>query len=313
MSTLRTAVVGVGYLGRIHAQKYLGLADVELVGVSDKRSEEGRAFAESCGVEFFDSPSDLLGRIDAVTIATSTPAHFEIAKLFLENGIHAFVEKPLTTTSAAGRELTALADRAGLKLQVGHVERFNSALLAARDKLGTVRFIECHRLAPFQIRGADVNVVLDLMIHDLDVILSLIEGKPVTVSAVGIPVLTDNIDIANARIEFDTGAVANVTASRVSTGVQRKFRVFQRNQYLSIDFGNGDVQLVTHAPGSADEPGDLEEQTWNLEKGDALLAEVAAFVDAVRNDEPCLVGGADGVAALELAEQILADIERREF
>jgi predicted dehydrogenase len=310
---LKTAVVGVGYLGRIHAQKYLDLADVELVGVSDKRAEEGRAFAESCGVEFFDDPRDLLGHIDAVTIATSTPAHFELARLFLDNGIHAFVEKPLTTTSAAGRELTALAERAGLKLQVGHVERFNSALLSARDKLGTVRFIECHRLAPFQTRGTDVNVVLDLMIHDLDVILSLIEGKPVTVSAVGIPVLTDNIDIANARIEFDTGAVANVTASRVSMTAQRKFRVFQRNQYLSIDFGKGDVQLVTHAPGSADAPGDLDEQTWNLEKGDALLAEVAAFVSAVRNDEPCLVGGEDGVAALELAERILEDIERREF
>jgi predicted dehydrogenase len=298
MSALRTAVVGVGYLGRIHAQKYLGLADVELVGVCDKQADEGRAFAESCGVEFFNDPRGLLGRIDAV---------------ILDNGVHTFVEKPLTTTSADGRELTALAQRNGLKLQVGHVERFNAALLSARDKLGTVRFIECHRLAPFQIRGADVDVVLDLMIHDLDVILSLIEGQPVTVSAVGIPVLTENIDIANARIEFDTGAVANVTASRVSMAVQRKFRVFQRNQYLSIDFGNGDVQLVTHASGSADEPGNLDEQTWNLEKGDALLAEVAAFVNAVRNDEPCLVGGEDGVAALELAERILADIERREF
>ncbi len=306
-------MVGVGYLGRIHAQKYLGLADVELVGVSDKRADEGRAFAESCGVEFFDDPRDLLGRIDAVTIATSTPAHFELAKLFLDNGVHAFVEKPLTTTSAAGRELTALAADGGLKLQVGHVERFNSALLSARDRLGTVRFIECHRLAPFQKRGADVNVVLDLMIHDLDVILSLVEGLPATVSAVGIPVLTDSIDIANARIEFDTGAVANVTASRVSMTAQRKFRVFQRNQYLSIDFGNGDLQLVTHAPGSADEPGKLDEQTWNLEKGDALLAEVAAFVRAVRNDEPCLVGGEDGVAALELAERILSDIDRRKF
>jgi predicted dehydrogenase len=223
MSALRTAVVGVGYLGRIHAQKYLGLADVELVGVCDKQADEGRAFAESCGVEFFNDPRGLLGRIDAVTIATSTPAHFEIAKLFLDNGVHTFVEKPLTTTSADGRELTALAQRNGLKLQVGHVERFNAALLSARDKLGTVRFIECHRLAPFQIRGADVDVVLDLMIHDLDVILSLIEGQPVTVSAVGIPVLTENIDIANARIEFDTGAVANVTASRVSMAVQRKF------------------------------------------------------------------------------------------
>jgi len=313
VSALRTAVVGVGYLGRIHAQKYLALTDAELVGVCDKRAEEGRAFADACGVEFFDDPRDLLARVDAVTIATSTPAHFELAQLFLDNGVHAFVEKPLTTTSAEGRKLTTLAEHRGLKLQVGHVERFNPALLSARDKLGTVRFIECHRLAPFQTRGADVDVVLDLMIHDLDVILSLTEGRPSTVSAVGIPVLTDRIDIANARIEFDSGAVANVTASRVSKTAQRKFRVFQRSQYLSIDFGNGDVQLVSHESGSADDPGSLDEETWNLEKGDALLAEVSAFVSAVRNDTPCLVGGEDGVAALELAERILEDIERREF
>lgn len=310
---LRVAVVGVGYLGRIHAQKYLALPDVTLVGVSDKRVDAGREFAASCGVEFFDDPRSLLGRVDAVTIATSTPAHYEIAKLFLDNGVHVFVEKPLTTTSAEARELTADAERAGLKLQVGHVERFNPALLSARDRLGTVRFIECHRLAPFKTRGADVDVVLDLMIHDLDVILSLIDGRPTTVSAVGICVLTDNVDIANARIEFDTGAIANVTASRVSMSAQRKFRVFQRNQYLSIDFGNGDVQLVTHDSGSAAELRSLEEQRWNLEKGDALLAEVVAFVSSVRNDEPCVVGGRDGVAALELAESILADIERREF
>lgn len=310
---IRVAVIGIGYLGRIHAQKYLGLPQVELVGVSDRRTDAGREFADSFGVEFFTEPRALLGRVDAVTVATSTPAHFEIAKLFLDNGVHVFVEKPLTTTSAQARTLTEFAERARLKLQVGHVERFNPALLSARDKLGAARFIECHRLAPFKTRGADVDVVLDLMIHDLDVILSLIDGQPTSVSAVGICVLTDKVDIANARIEFDTGAIANVTASRVSMNAQRKFRVFQRNQYLSIDFGNGDVQLVTHEPGSTPEPSSLKEQRWNLEKGDALRAEVAAFVKSVRDDEPCIVGGRDGVAALELAESILADILRRNF
>jgi predicted dehydrogenase len=312
-SALRVAVIGVGYLGRIHAQKYLALQEAVLIGVSDSRVDAGREIAAACGVEFFEDPRSLLGRIDAVTIATSTPAHYELAKLFLQHGVHVFVEKPLTTTSAEARELTEYAERAGLKLQVGHVERFNPALLSARDKLGAVRFIECHRLAPFKARGADVDVVLDLMIHDLDVILSLIDGQPTTVSAVGICVLTDNVDIANARIEFDTGAIANVTASRVSMSAQRKFRVFQRNQYLSIDFGNGEVQLVTHEAGSPADPSSLKEQRWNLEKGDALLAEVTAFVKSVRNDEPCVVGGRDGVAALELAESILAEIKRREL
>ena len=309
-SALRVAVIGVGYLGRIHAEKYLGLADVELVGVCDIRAEVARAFSASHELTFFESASELVGRVDAVTIATSTPAHFEIAKLLIDSGIHVFVEKPLTTTSREARELTELADSKNVKLQVGHVERFNPALLAARDKLRGVRFIECHRLAAFKARGADVDVVLDLMIHDLDVILSLIDCKPVAVSAVGIPVLTDRIDIANARIEFENGAVANVTASRVSMNAQRKFRVFQRNQYLSIDFGNGEVDLVTHAPGAEADARSLDHQRWNLEKGDALLAEVEAFVASVRRNEPCVVDGWDGVAALELAEAIIADIER---
>jgi len=308
---LRVGVVGVGYLGRLHAQKYLALPGVKLVGVSDKRADAGKDFADSCGVEFFAAPVDLVGRVDAVTIATSTPAHFEVAKLFLENGIHVFVEKPLTTTGAQARALCALAKETGLKLQVGHVERFNPALVSARDKLGSVSFIECHRLAAFKKRGADVNVVLDLMIHDLDVILSLIDSVPASVSAVGIPVLTDTVDIANARIEFENGAIANVTASRVSMNAQRKFRVFQPNQYLSIDFGNGEVDLVTHAPDASADASSLEHEQWNLEKGDALLAEVQAFVDSVQHDRPCVVDGEDGVAALELAEAILADIDRR--
>ena len=308
---LRVAVIGVGYLGRIHAEKYLCLPSVELVGVCDSELDTGRAVATKCGVDFFQDFDQLLDRVDAVTIATSTPAHYEIAKRFLESGIHVFVEKPLTTTSAEAESLTAAADAAGLKLQVGHVERFNPALLSAKDRLGSVRFIECHRLAPFKPRSVDVNVVLDLMIHDLDVILSLIDSRPASVSAVGIRVLTDNVDIANARIEFDNGAVANVTASRVSMSAQRKFRVFQRNQYLSIDFGHGEVSLVTHDPG-APESG-LSENRWSLAKGDALLAEIAAFVESIRNDTPCIVDGRDGVAALQLAEAISADIARRDL
>jgi predicted dehydrogenase len=313
VTALKVGVIGVGYLGRFHAQKYLAIAGVELVGVCDVRAATGRAVARECGVEFFGDARDLLGRVDAVTIATTTAAHFGLAKTFLEHGVHVLVEKPMTTSSAEGRELTALAERAGLTLQVGHVERFNPALLAALDKLGAARFIECHRLTPFRARGADVNVVLDLMIHDLDVILSLIAGSVVSVSAVGIPVLTNDIDIANARIEFDTGAIANVTASRVSMSAQRKFRVFQRNQYLSIDFDKGNVQLVTHQAASDEREASLDEQNWSLEKGDALLAEVTAFVESVRDHLPCRVGGSDGVAALELAESIVAEIERRDF
>jgi predicted dehydrogenase len=308
---VRVAVVGTGYLGRFHAQKYAAVNGAELIGVCDRDAETGRAVAAELGTRYFAAHDELIGRVDAVTIAASTAAHFELARFFLEHGVHVLVEKPITQTSGEAAILSNLAAASGLKLQVGHIERFNPALLAARDGLDDVLFIECHRLAPFKGRGVDVDVVLDLMIHDLDVILSLVESQPVSASAVGIAVLTGSVDVANARIEFASGAIANVTASRASTSTQRKFRVWQDNRYVSIDFGSGKVQRVTsRAEWSADQS-PLSEETWNLDKGDALLAEAQAFVDAIRNDTPCLVSGQDGRAALELAEMITADIERR--
>lgn len=311
MSTLRTAVVGVGYLGRFHAQKYGALAGVELVGVCDLDAAAGRAVAESVGTRYFADHRELVGQVDAVTIAASTSAHFELAKFFLERDVHVLVEKPMTRTSAEAAVLTELADRRRLKLQVGHVERFNPALLSARSGLTNVRFIECHRLAPFKGRGADVNVILDLMIHDLDVIRSLVNAEPVDVSAVGISVLTDDVDIANARIEFANSAIANVTASRVSTAAQRRFRVFQPSQYVAIDFGSGEVRRVTRRAEWREGQAPLDEESWSLDKGDALLAETQSFVTAIREDRPCEVSGADGLAALTLAERIMAEIERR--
>ena len=310
MSALRAAVVGVGHLGRFHAEKYAALDGVDLVAVCDLDIERARQVAALHSTEVVSDHRELLGRIDAVTIAADTSAHFELACDFLENGIHVLVEKPMTATSAQGRELTRIADRNDLRLQVGHVERFNPALLSARQRLSTVQFIECHRLAAFKGRGADVNVVLDLMIHDLDLILSLLGSRPASVSAVGISVLTDTADIANARIEFDSGAIANVTASRVSTGAQRKFRVFTEGRYLSIDFGAGEVQLVSRTDTA--ERAALSEERWSLARGDALLAEVESFCNAIRTRSPCEVSGRDGVLALEVAERIIADIESRD-
>jgi predicted dehydrogenase len=311
MSKLKTAVIGVGYLGRFHAQKHRALDTVELVAVCDRDAERGRAVAAEVQTSAVQDYRELVGKVDAVTIAATTAEHFGVARFFLEHGVHCLVEKPLTRTSAEAAVLTKLAAERKLKLQVGHVERFNPALLAARETLTTVRFIECHRLAPFKGRGADVNVILDVMIHDLDVILSLVASKPTSVSAVGIPVLMDDIDIANARIEFANGAIANVTASRVSTTAQRRFRVFQPNQYVSIDFGNGEVRRVSKHGDWREGGTPLREETWNLEKGDALLAETRAFVDAIINDTPPVVSGDDALASLELAEMIGADIERR--
>ena len=310
MSKIRAAVVGVGYLGRFHAQKYRALDDVELVGVCDLDAAAGRAVAENVATRYYPDYRELAGLVDAVTIAASTTAHFALAKFFLEHGVHVLVEKPMTRTSREAAELNELAARRGLKLQVGHVERFNNALLSAREGLTAVRFIECHRLAPFKGRGADVNVILDLMIHDLDVILSLVGAKPVNVSAVGIPVLTDDVDIANARIEFANSAIANVTASRASTSAQRMVRVFQPNQYVAIDFGGGEVRRVTRTGAPSEGMAALKSESWNLEKGDALLAETRSFVDAIVEDRPCEVSGEDGYAALALAEQIIAEIEK---
>jgi predicted dehydrogenase len=311
VSRLRAAVIGVGYLGRFHAEKYRALDVVELVGVCDLDAAAGQACAARLETQFFPDHRDLLGRVDAVTIAATTAAHFELARFFLEHGVHVLVEKPMTRTSAEGAVLTQLAEERGLKLQVGHVERFNPALLSAREGLTTVQFIECHRLALFKARGADVNVVLDLMIHDLDVILSLVDAEPIHVSAVGIPVLTDDVDIANARIEFANRAIANVTASRASTSAQRKFRVWLPNQYVSIDFGAGEVRRVTRRGDWREGEPPLHEEAWSLDKGDALLAEVKSFVTSILRDQPCEVSGADGVAALRLAETILEAIARR--
>lgn len=309
MSKLKTAVIGVGYLGRFHAQKHSALEHCELVGVCDARPETAKKVAEELGVKAFSDYKDLKGQVDAVSIVATTSMHYEIAKFFLENNTHVFLEKPMTVNSTEAKELCELSQKNNLKLQVGHIERFNPALVSAKEKLKKPFFIECHRLAPFNPRGADVSVILDLMIHDLDVILSLVNSPVKSVAAVGTPVVTKTLDIANARVEFESGAVANITSSRVSENAQRKFRVFQKDQYLSIDFGRGDVQLMTKTGefGGSEIP--IEKQEWSLEKGDALMLETQAFVDAVINDTPVLVSGEDGKAAIELAEQINACIK----
>lgn len=311
MISTHAGVVGVGYLGRFHAQKYANSPRAELVGVSDLDEAVGRAVADELGCDYYADPQELATVVEAVSIAASTNAHFELARFFLSEGIHVLVEKPMTVNSQQAAELCELAEAKDLKLQVGHIERFNPALLAAREGLDRPSFIECHRLAPFTSRGTDVNVVLDLMIHDLDVILSLVDSKPERVSAVGIAALTDHVDVANARIEFVNRAIANVTASRASTRSERKFRVWQDQQYVSIDFGRGTVQKVKSRGQWQDGESPLDEESWSLDKGDALAAEVEAFLHSIQSGDECIVTGRDGQAALELAELILADIEAR--
>jgi predicted dehydrogenase len=309
---IRCAVVGVGYLGRFHAQKYKALPEAELVGVCDASLERAQLVAGELGVKAFSDFRELKGQVDAVTVASTTRTHYEIAKFFLENGVHVNVEKPMTVTIGEAEELVALSEKKNLKLQVGHVERFNPALQSAQSKLGVPLFIEVHRLAPFKPRGVDVDVVLDLMIHDIDVILSLVKSPVSSVSAVGAPVLTKVPDIANARLEFESGAVANITSSRVSQNAMRKFRVFQKDRYLSIDFGSGEVNLTTKTGDEwKEDQVPLEFESWNLEKGDALLAETKSFLHSVATGAPLVVSGQDGLVAMRVATQVQQDILNR--
>jgi predicted dehydrogenase len=312
MSPLRVAVLGTGHLGRIHARIAAALEEIELVAVVDRVEPARQAVAQETHARAVADYREVVGEIEAAIVATPTTTHHAIGMELLGCGVPLLIEKPLAPTAAEADDLVTLARKNGLLLQVGHVERYNPALAAVAAEVRDPKYIEATRASGYTFRSTDIGVVLDLMIHDLDVILSLVNARPTRVSAVGIAVLTEQVDIANARIEFDNGAIANVTASRVSTSAQRKFRVFQHSQYLSIDFGNGQVRRVTReGERQADGSPSLTMEEWNLEKGDALLEETKAFVEAILEDKPCQVTGADGMLALELAETIIEEIARQ--
>ena len=311
MTRLRCAVVGAGYLGRFHAQKYAALADCELVGVADPSPEARERLRAELGATGFADHRDLLGAVDAVSIATPTALHHAVARDFLVAGAHVLVEKPITSTADEARELIELAARGRRVLQVGHLERFNPVIVAVAGELTSPRFVESNRLAPFKPRGTDVSVVLDLMIHDIDLVEHIVRSPIVSIDAVGAPVFTDEIDIANARIRFENGCVADVTASRISLKAERKLRVFQADAYLSIDLQQKLLTIV-RKPASIGEGElpkvDLEERSFD--QGDALLAEIRSFVDAVLSGGRPVVSGEDGLRALETATRI-ADLVQR--
>jgi predicted dehydrogenase len=252
---------------------------------------------------------ELLGHIDAVSVVTPTPAHFAIADAFLEAGAHVLVEKPITETPDQARALIARAHEKQRILQVGHLERFNAAILAAEPHLSTPRFMECQRLAPYKERGTDVNVVLDLMIHDIDLVQSLARSEIVSIDAIGTPVFSGEIDIANARIRFANGCVANTTASRVSMKTERKLRIFEDAAYISLDLQQKILTLIRKrdgVPQAGQLPVSIEEA--NLEQGDALKSEIESFLDCIRNDRKPIVSGEDGLRALETAIRITEQV-----
>jgi predicted dehydrogenase len=305
MTGTRCAVIGVGYLGKFHARKYAELAEAELVAVADCDARAASRVAAECGCRAVTDYRSLLGQVDAVSIAVPTSLHYEVARAFLECGTHVLLEKPITTTVAEAHALNRIAREQGVVLQVGHLERFNAALLDLTGREVTPLFIESHRLAPFKPRATDVDVVLDLMIHDLDIILELVRRPLRSVVASGARVLSDAIDIANARLEFDGGCVANVTASRVSMKSERKMRIFEQDAYIAVDFHRRGV--VVHRLGRREMfPGvpEIVSDESIFSDGDALRREVAAFLDAVRNGAPVVVSGEDGQRALETAIRI---------
>jgi len=308
---LRAAVVGVGHLGRYHAEKYAALDGVTLVGVVDRDHDRAREVAQALGTTVIRDPRDLAGAVDCASVAVPTGAHAAVGGELLAAGIDVLIEKPLASTAAEGAALVRAAERGGRILQVGHLERFNPALRAAQAVITEPRFLECHRLAPFVDRGTDVDVIRDLMIHDLDVIQSFIPSEVESVEAVGVPVLTPRVDIANARLRFANGCIANVTASRVSLKRERMLRLFQPDAYVAIDYDQRKVRIVRREPSAI--PGGLANiiaDEHDAGQGDPLRDEIAAFVDAVRTRTTPIVSGREGLRALELAERIAASIER---
>lgn len=304
MKDTRTAVIGTGYLGRFHAEKYAELPGSKLVAVVDTDVARASTVAERLGVRALTDYRELEGQVDAVSVVVPTPLHFSVADFFLKRGVHVLVEKPMTTTVRDAERLIKSARENDCVLQVGHLERFNAAVLAVRDRVRRPLFIEAHRIAPFQSRGTEVSVVLDLMIHDIDIILSLVDAPLLQLHTVGVPVLTGEVDIANARLEFANGCVANVTASRVSNKIERKMRIFESDLYVSIDFQSKAVS-IRRRHGSAIESEDLRSD----DDSDALRAQIAAFLDAVRSGTPPVVSGEDGKRALETALAISARLQ----
>ena len=305
MNALTCAVVGTGYLGKFHAEKYAAMEGCELVAVVDSNFEAAQSVAERNHTQAVADYRDLLGKVEAVSIVVPTSLHFQVARDFLEAGSHVLVEKPITVTVEEADELIDLARRRNRCLMVGHLERFNAALLGLDLVREKPLFIESHRLAPFNPRANDVSVVLDLMIHDIDIILDIVDSEVERIDAKGVTVLTSDTDIANARITFRNGSVANVTASRASLKVERKMRMFMPNRYISVDFQNrvlaqyrkGEREMFPGVP-------EITSEESVFESGDALMEEIRHFVECIREGREPLVSGVAGRRALATATEI---------
>lgn len=325
MEKLNVGVIGVGHLGKLHTKMFTQISNCNLVGLFDLNTELAKTVGREFNTSAFPSLGQLLENVDAVSIAATTSAHYEIAKKCFEKNIHVFVEKPITADIEQGEELVKIAKERNLKFQIGHIERFNPGLISLESFISDPMFIQSDRLSQFNPRGTDVAVVLDLMIHDIDIILSFIKSEVKQIDANGVAVVSDHIDIANARIQFENGAVANVTASRISQKKMRKMRIFQKDHYISLDFVTGASEIYRLLPvdqpalptsisfgeiGVGDKKKRLIYEQPEIKEVNALNYELQLFVDAVLNNKKIVVTGEDGLRALKVAEIIIQKIEQ---
>jgi predicted dehydrogenase len=304
---IKVGVIGVGHLGREHVRIYSSLPGCELAGIFDIDAGVKEKFARKYRVCAFNSIEEMTLGVDAVSVVVPTSFHHEVARTFLEAGRHVFVEKPITETTSQAEDLVKLADESKLILQVGHVERFNPVMSYLEKQVADPRFIEAHRLSPYPNRGTDVSVVLDLMIHDLDVVLHLVRSPLVSIDAVGVPVLSATEDIANARLKFANGCVANLTASRISPEKTRKIRVFSSSHYLSLDYQNQEGLIYWKEDAS------IKREKVPIEKDEPLKLELSAFVHAVEHRLEPLVSGQAGMRALDVAIKICSEIRKNDL
>lgn len=324
MEKVKIGIIGTGHLGKLHLKMFKQIENCEVTGIFDINEIQAKAAADEFSAKVYNNIDELLNNADAVSIAATTNAHFDLAKKCLAKNLHIFIEKPITASIAEAEELVKISGEKNTILQVGHIERFNPALISLEKFIQDPMFIQTDRLAQFNPRGTDVAVVLDLMIHDIDVILSLVKSPVKQIDANGVAVVSDTIDIANARIKFENGAVANVTASRISQKKMRKMRIFQRDTYLSLDFITGISEVYRLVP--ADKPADSSIITFGeigigerkkriiyeqpeIRELNALHYELSLFIGSILNNTKPVVSGEDGLRALKVAEMIVKKIE----
>lgn len=301
---ISVAVIGAGHLGQHHARVYTEIKNAELVGVSDINEKTGKKIARRCGVDFYKDYTSLIDKVQAVSIVTPTITHYDVGMKFLQNGVNVMIEKPITNDSERATELIKAADENFCILQVGHIERFNAAVKKVREYIKNPRFIEVNRLSKFPARSLDIGVVMDLMIHDIDIILSFVNSEVKSINSIGASVFSDKEDIVNCRLVFENGCVANITASRISYKAERKFRVFESDRYISLDYESQDFVVYKKKREKITSPSDIEKITPLVEKTEPLKEELKDFISCVKEKRAPAVSGHHGLTALELALKI---------